>query len=135
MVNKLIEPEEVFSDSELKYLESWISRYENPLFFLLKSKAERVFHEYDLQFFERTKLKEEEYMNSLINEARRIASMKFTEMPNGASETMFNYPEEQRQQAYITYEEKFLAHCAKEEKRLRFKAYVARRLGLKVPFK
>lgn len=135
MVNKLIEPEEVFSDSELKKLESWISRYKNPLFFLLKSKAEQVFHEYDQQFFERTKLTEEEYINSLINEAKRIASMRFTEMPNGANETMFNYPEEQRQQAYRAYEEKFLAHCAKEEKRLRFKAYVARRLGLPVPFK
>ena len=96
MVNKLIEPEEVFSDSELKTLESWISRYENPLFFLLKSKAEQVFHEYDQQFFERTNLTEEKYMNSLINEAKRIASMRFTEIPNGANETMFNYPEEQK---------------------------------------
>ena len=135
MVSKLIEPEEVFSDSELKKLESWISRYENVLFFLLKSKAEQVFDEYDQQFFERTKLTEEEYMNSLINEAKRIASMRFTEMPNGANDTMFNYPEEQRQQAYRAYQIKFLAHCANEEKRLRFKAYVARRLGLRVPFK
>ena len=135
MINKLIEPEEVFSNSELKKLESWISRYENPLFFLLRSKAEQVFYEYDQQFFERTNLTEEEYMNSLINEAKRIASLGFTEMPNGANETMFSYPNEQRQQAYIVYEEKFLTHCAKEEKRLQFKAYVARRLGLRVPFK
>ena len=54
MVNKLIEPEEVFSGDELKKLKSWISRYENQLFFLLKNKAEQVFHEYDQQFFERT---------------------------------------------------------------------------------
>ena len=133
MVNKLIEPEEVFSGDELKKLKSWISRYENPLFFLLKNKAEQVFHEYDQQFFERTQLTEKDYMNSLINEAKRIASTRFTEMPNGANETMFSYPEEQRQQAYKAYEEKFLVHCAKEEKRLRFKAYVARRLGFRVP--
>ena len=135
MSKKLIEPKEVFSDKEIKKLESWISRYKNPLFFLFRESSERVFQEFDQQFFQRTGLTEEEYMDSLINEARRIASLRFTEMPNGANETMFSYPEEQRQQAYKAFEEKFLAQCAKEENRLRFKAYVARRLGLRVPFR
>lgn len=74
-------------------------------------------------------------MDSLINEARRMESMRFTAMPNGANETMFHYPEDQRQHAYEAFEEKFLSQCANEENRLRFKAYVARRLGLRVPFK
>lgn len=93
MALKLIEPADVFSERELKTLENWISRYGNPLLLLFKGKAERVFQEFDQQFFKRTGLTEKEYIDSLINEARRIASIKFTEMPNGANETMFDSPE------------------------------------------
>lgn len=135
MANKLIEPEEVFSENELKKLEDWISRYNNPLLFLFKGKAERVFQEFDKHFFERTGLTEEKYKDSLIDEVCQIASLRFTEVPNGANETMFNYPEEHRQQAYKAYEQKFLAQCVREENKLRFKAYIARRLGLQVPVK
>ena len=132
---KIIEPEAVFSDKEIKKLITWISRYENPLLVLLRGNAEHIFCEFDRLYFQRTGMSENEYLDGLIEEACREASLRFTEMPSGSNETSFHYPEGYRQQAYRTFEARFLDQCAKEENRLRFKAYVARRYGLRVPFK
>ena len=135
MAASIIEPEEVFSATEIKRLVKWIERYDNPLFFLVRSQAEQLFREFDKLYFQRTGISEEEYLSRLIAEARQQASLAFTEMPNGSNETMFHYPEEERRNAYKAFEARFLARCAREENRLRFKAYVARRYGLRVPLK
>ncbi len=135
MAANIVEPEEVFSTAEIKRLIKWIERYENPLFFLVHSRAEQVFRELDNLYFQRTGISEEEYLNRLIAEARQQASLAFTEMPNGSNETMFHFPEEERRDAYKAFEARFLARCAREENKLRFKAYIARRYGLRVPLK
>jgi hypothetical protein len=134
-MTQIIEPEEVFSPEEIKRLVMWIKRYENPLFFLLHSNAEQVFREFDKLYFQRTGISETEYLCHLVNEVRQQASLAFTEMPNGANETMFHYSEAQRPEAYKAFEARLIARCAKEECRLRFKAYIARRYGLRVPLK
>ena len=61
--------------------------------------------------------------------------LAYAEMQNGANDTMFHYSGEQRQQTYQAFEVGLVERCAEEECRLRFKAYVSRRYGLKVPFK
>ena len=135
MTADFVEPEEVFSAAEISRLVKWIERYENPLFFLIRSHAERVFRDFDKVYFERTGVSEEGYMNRLVLEVRQRASLAFTEMPNGSNETMFHYPVEERGEAYKAFESRFLARCAREENKLRFKAFVARRYGLRVPLK
>lgn len=105
------------------------------VFFFVKISAESVFAGFDKKYFKLTGLAENEYLDALIDEVRREASLRFTDMPNGGNVTMFHYPEEQRAEAYKTYEADYLRRCSIEEKRLKFKAYVARRYGLRVPFK
>lgn len=131
----IIEPDKVFSAEEIKRLVKWIERYENPLLFFLHLNAEQVFREFDKLYFQRVGISEAEYLSQLVDEVRQQASLEFTEMPNGANDTMFHYPEAQQQDAYRAFEARAIARCAKEENRLRFKAYIARRYGLRVPLK
>lgn len=105
------------------------------VYFYVRVMAESIFSRFDKRYFKLTGKTEEEYLDALIDEVRREASLRFTDMPNGANVTMFDYPEEQQAEAYKAYEEDFLRHCAMEEERLKFKAYVARRYGLRVPLK
>jgi hypothetical protein len=134
-MTNFIEPEKLFSVQEIKRLSKWIERYDNPMFFFLHSNAEQVFREFDELYFQRTGISEAEYLNQLVDEVRQQASLAFTEMPNGANDTMFHYPEAKQAEAYKVFEARFIARCANEENRLRFKAYVARRFGLNVPLK
>lgn len=105
------------------------------VFFFVKMRAESIFAWFDKKYFQLTGLAVKEYLNALIDEVRQEASLRFTDMPNGDNITMFHYPEEQRNEAYKIYEADYLKRCSVEENRLRFKAYVARRYGLRVPFK
>lgn len=105
------------------------------VYFYVRAMAENIFSQFDKRYFKLTGQTEDEYLDALIDEVRREAFLRFTEMPNGANVTMFNYPEDQQAEAYKAYEADFLRRYAVEEKRLKFKAYVARRYGLRVPLK
>jgi hypothetical protein len=105
------------------------------VYLYIKLMAENNFSHFDKRYFELTGMTEQEYLNALIDEVRREASLRFTDMPNGENITMFQYPEEQRAEAYKIFEADFLKRCTTEEDRLKFKAYVARRYGMRVPFK
>ena len=94
-----------------------------------------IFRQFDQQYFERTGLDEESYLTALLSEVKHEAALRFTGAPNGANTTMFHYPEEQRQAAYKAFEADLIRKCAEEENRLKFKAFVARRLGFRVPLK
>lgn len=54
-------------------------------------------------------------------------------MPTGENVTAFHFPKEQQNRAYEAYESEFLERGAAEEKQLRFKACIARRIGLRNP--
>ena len=104
-------------------------------FFIVPVVAISVFSDFDKQYFRLTGISEEKYVAELKEEARDEAAIQFTEMPNGANITVFQFPEEQRAEAFKVYEAEFLRECGTEEGQLRFKAYVARRLGLRIPLK
>lgn len=127
------EPEDVFSPREIARLKRWMWVYESPLRALFDTYAQGVFRRFDKQYFERTNQTEESYLSALIDEVKHEAALRFTEMPNGANTTMFRYPEEQQAAAYKEFEADLVQRCAQEESRLKFKAYVARRLGFRVP--
>lgn len=135
MSARVIEPEDVFSPSELAKLRRWIRIYESPARPLFETYARDVFRQFDRQYFERTGQSEESYLAALLVEVKREAALRFTDAPNGASTTMFHYPENSARAAYQAFEADFVRKCAEEENRLKFKAYVARRLGLRVPLK
>ena len=132
MRHELIEPDTVFSPREIRRLQRWIKIYESPLGALLEKLAEKTLQHFDDEYFRRTGLLKSTYVEHLIQEAKHVASLRFTEMPNGANVTAFHFPEEEQQRAYKQFESSFLAQCAAEEKKLRFKGYVARRFGLRI---
>lgn len=105
------------------------------VFFLIKPNAEQVFEKFDADYFRLSGITEDDYIDGLKNEVRQEACLRFTDIPNGRGATMFDYPEEQQATAYKEFEADFFRKCAHEERRLKFKAYVARRYGLMVPFK
>jgi hypothetical protein len=135
MYSAIKEPQDVFSPSELARLKRWIRIYESPLRALFDTYAEGVFRQFDNQYFERTGQTEESYLSALLSEVKHEATLRFTDGPSDFNATMFQYPEEQRAAAYREFETAFVRKCTEEEDRLKFKAYVARRLGLRVPFK
>lgn len=184
-MTKIVEPEEVFSEKEMRRLDRWMACYNNPIkpaiiaslgtflgaialiillvklnvripsrqggieeellafscfvgiavWFLSRVGGEIVFASFDKRYFQLTGQSERQYLNALIDEVRQEASLQFSDIPNGSNDSMFNYSEEQRVEAYKAYEADYLKGCALEEDRLKFKAYVARRNGFRVPFK
>jgi len=135
MSSAVKELESVFSSSELARLKRWMWIYDSPLRALFETYAIGVFRKFDQQYFERTDQTEESYLSTLLSEVKQEAALRFTGAPNGANTTMFCCPEEQQATAYKTFEAEFVRRCADEENRLKFKAYVARRFGLRVPLK
>ena len=135
MRHDLIEPDTIFSQREIRRLQRWINIYESPFGILLEKFAEKKLQYFDDEYFRRTGLVKSTYVAHLIQEAKHVASLRFTEMPNGANVTTFHFPEQERQHAYKQFETSFLAQCEAEEEKLRFKGYVARRFGLRIRFK
>lgn len=132
---QLVEPDSVFSPREIRRLQRWIKIYEGPARVLFERQAEKVFQNFDDEYFKRTGFVEATYVECLVQEAKQVASLRFTEMPNGANVTAFHFPEPEQAQAYKQLERTFLAQCAAEEGKLRFKGYVARRFGLRIRFR
>ena len=132
MRRELVEPDSVFSLREIRRLQRWIKIYEGPARLLFERHAERVFQNFDDEYFKRTGFQETTYVECLVQEAKQVATLRFTEMPNGANITAFHFPEPEQSQAYKQFERAFLAQCAAEEEKLRFKGYVGRRFGLRI---
>jgi hypothetical protein len=132
MNKPLIDPETVFSASELTRLKRWIRIYESMIGKYMKRFAFSVFADFDRQYFQRAGLTEEDYLNGLIAQVRKNAFIAFTEMPNGSNRTAFHFPENKRQAAYKKFEAEAVSEFAIAENRVKNKAYIARRLGLKL---
>jgi len=117
----------VFSTTEINRLIRWIRIYENPLFFFLHSKAERTFKEFDDIYFDRTGVTEEEFLKKLFEEGKRECVLKYSDYPSG------NPNDIDPSLPYPLYEHQFLLRLEDEEKRLKFKGYIARQYGLRIP--
>lgn len=107
------------------------------VFIATTSLAKKVFHRFDEKYFRLTGMSEEQYLDSLVADVRRDACLRFTSMPTAQGITMLDSPHDREAQvvAYQAYESGFVRDCALAEERLQFKAYVARRFGLRVPLK
>ena len=91
-----------------------------------------MFADFDRQYFQRTRLTEDDYLNGLVAKVRQNALIAFSEMPNGSNRTAFHCAESKRQAAYQEFEAKAVSEFETAENKIKNKAYVARRLGLKL---
>jgi len=122
--------EDIFSQNEIKEIDKWIKIYHNKIFFFREKEAIRKFKEFDSEFCKRTGLTQEQLFACQLDNVRRIASIKFSDSQNEFNHTMFNYPENQRAEAYKRFEEKYIALLEVQEERFPFRVFVAAELGL-----
>lgn len=122
--------EDIFTDKEIKEINKWIRIYNNKLFFFKEKEAIKKLKEYDEIYCTRAKLTLDDLYNIQIQEMKRIASMKFSDIKNEFNDTMFNYPEDKRAEAYQKFEKRFLEEVAKEEEKFPFSAVIASNMGL-----
>ncbi len=122
--------EDIFSQNEIKEIDKWIKIYHSKIFFFREKEAIRKFKEFDSEFCKRTGLTQEQLFECQLNNAKRVASIKFSDSQNEFNDTMFNYPENQRAEAYKRFEKKYIALLADQEERFPFRVFVATELGL-----
>jgi hypothetical protein len=122
--------EDIFSQNEIKEIDKWIKIYLSKIFFFREKEAIRKFKEFDSIFCKRTGLTQGQLFENQLNTVKRIASIKFSDSQNEFNDTMFNYPENQRVEAYKRFEKRYIALIEEQEERFPFRVFVATELGL-----
>jgi len=134
--SEIVLPEKIFNSDELDLLKKWISRYKSPLFFFLHERAEFAIKEFDRVYFERSGVTEQQYIKYLEDEAVRLASLRFTDFPVGEPDFVpnaFRISEAEAKAHFAEIESRVIKEFRMNERRLPFKAYVARRIGFRFP--
>ncbi len=122
--------EDIFSNKEIKSINRWIAIYHSKFLFFLERRAICKFKEFDAIYCQRVGCKQQDLFDYQVAEAKRQASIAFTSTGNSLNETMFNYEESQRVNAYKEFEKRYLDIKRKEEARFPFRVFVATELGL-----
>ena len=122
--------DDIFTDKEIKEINKWIKIYNNKLFFFKEKEAIKKLKEYDQIYCTRAKLTLDDLYNIQIQEIKRIASIKFSDIKNEFNDTMFDYSEDNRAAAYKRFEKKYLDLVTEQEKKFPFKAVIASDMGL-----
>jgi hypothetical protein len=122
--------EDIFNVQEIKNINKWIAIYHNKLLFFMEKKAIQKFNEFDEIYCKRVGCTQQDLFDVQIEEAKRRASLSFTDIDNEFGDTVFKYAESERQSAYKKFEEKYLLKRQQEENKYPFRVFVAIELGL-----